>query len=177
MKTVFRCLALSFLLAPAAVFAHEPPAPDTSKADFLMAYDDVAKKVRDLAQAIPGEKYAWRPAEGVRSIGEAVQHIAGGCYFFSGMIGATAPADIKPEELEKVTTKPEVIASVDRSLNFCRALAEQATPEMLTKEIDFFGQKTNGRGLFLRLYGHDSEHLGQLISYARSIGIKPPWSQ
>jgi len=32
------------------------------------------------------------------------------------------------------------------------------------------------RAVYMAGYGHMSEHLGQLISYARSVGVKPPWS-
>jgi uncharacterized damage-inducible protein DinB len=31
--------------------------------------------------------------------------------------------------------------------------------------------------MYLRIILHDSEHMGQLIAYARTIGVTPPWSQ
>jgi hypothetical protein len=31
------------------------------------------------------------------------------------------------------------------------------------------------RGVFIALAVHGHEHLGQMIAYARSNGIKPPW--
>ena len=63
--------------------------------DFLFVWDDAAKKMTDLAAAIPAEKYAWRPADGVRSVGEVVQHVAGGVYYLTLMMGVTPPAGVK----------------------------------------------------------------------------------
>src|SRR6266545_3794657 len=56
------------------------PAPGF-RADALAQLDDVGKKIVDLAQAVPAEKYGWRPAEGVRSVSEVYMHIAGANYF------------------------------------------------------------------------------------------------
>src|SRR5690349_18327559 len=63
-----------------------------AKADYLMLYDGAAKKIRDLAAAIPEEKYGWRPSEGVRSVGEVVNHISGAAYLFGKVSGAAVPA-------------------------------------------------------------------------------------
>ncbi|TRX50456.1 DinB family protein [Fulvivirga sp. M361] len=42
-----------------------------------------ANRVGQLAEAIPEEKYDWRPAEGIRSAGEAVMHVAQANYWLS----------------------------------------------------------------------------------------------
>ena len=52
--------ALATAQAPAN--APAPAAPSTGfRADFLGQLDDVSKKILDLAEAVPGEKYSWRP--------------------------------------------------------------------------------------------------------------------
>ena len=43
------------------------------RAEFLRDLDEVQKKILSLADAVPAEKYAWRPAPGVRSVSE-VEH-------------------------------------------------------------------------------------------------------
>ena len=50
--------------------AKDTLAPPSSgfRAEFLKQLDDVEKKITDLAQAVPQEKFSWRPAEGVRSV-------------------------------------------------------------------------------------------------------------
>lgn len=163
------------LTLPALARAQAPAAP-TLKAEYLAEVADVEKKIRALAEAIPEEKYGWRPAPGVRSVGEVFGHIAGGNYFLTSLAGTATPADV-PKDVEQLTRKAEILAWLDKSFAHVRASVEAATPEQLAKEIDFFGEKTTGRGLYFKAYGHMSEHLGQAIAYARTIGIAPPWSK
>ena len=167
--------ALARAQAPAAAPPAAKAAPSL-KAEYLAEVADVEKKIRSLADAIPEEKYGWRPAPGVRSVGELFAHIAGGNYFLTGLTGAATPADV-PKDLEKVTKKSEILAWLDKSFAHVRASLDAAPPEQMAKEIDFYGQKTTGRGLYFKAYGHMSEHLGQAIAYARSIGVTPPWSK
>jgi uncharacterized damage-inducible protein DinB len=157
----------------AAMAAHQ-----AAKADFLASFDETAKKIRDLAEAIPADKYGWRPAKGVRSIAEVCEHIAGANIYFANALGVALPEGAgDPEAMEKMTDKKDAIANLDKYLAFGRSIAENATPEMLAKEYDFFGSKQSGRGMMLVMFGHMSEHLGQMIAYARSVGVTPPWSK
>jgi uncharacterized damage-inducible protein DinB len=181
-RKIVAAVALLALALPALARAQAATAPagapalPTLKAEYLAEVADLEKKIRALAEAIPEEKYGWRPAAGVRSVGEVFAHIAGGNYFLTSLTGVATPADV-PKDLEKVTKKSEVLAWLDKSFAHLRASLEAATPEQMAKEIDFFGQKTTGRGLYFKTYGHMSEHLGQAIAYARSIGVTPPWSK
>src|SRR5918911_2548697 len=61
------------------------------RAEFLHDFDDVSKKIVELAEAIPAAKYNWRPAAGVRSVSEVYMHIAGGNYFLATFAGAKPP--------------------------------------------------------------------------------------
>lgn len=188
LKNVSMTLACLALTLPLAAQAHdhegaEPAAgARTERSDFLYVWDDAAKKLTDLAAAIPAEKYAWRPAEGVRSVGEVVQHVASGVYYLTLSMGVKPPTGYPQtfEEagaLEKMTAKGDATASLAKALAFARVVAEGATQEQLEKEVTFFGSKVNGRTIFLMLEGHNQEHLGQLIAYARMNGVVPPWSQ
>ena len=149
-----------------------------AKADFLMLYDGVAKKIHDLGDAIPEDKYAWRPAEGVRSVGEVLNHVSGTSYLFGKVAGAEVPKGA-PADMEKgpdAKSKAEILAKLTEAIAYGRANAEAVTPEQLQQMVDFFGNKMSVRAVYMADYGHMSEHLGQLIAYAREVGVKPPWS-
>lgn len=47
----------------------------------------------------------------------------------------------------------------------------------LNKTATAEGQQTTYEGMLFILSGHTHEHLGQLIAYARSNGVVPPWSK
>jgi hypothetical protein len=43
--------------------------------------------------------------------------------------------------------------------------------------VEVFGQKNTTRGMWILAVTHLHEHLGQLIAYARSNNVVPPWSK
>src|SRR5438309_1288241 len=69
----------------------------------------VSRQLVALAEAIPAEKYAWRPGPGVRSTSEVFMHIALANFYLLSVTGPPMPPDLKSNTLEKtVTAKPEV---------------------------------------------------------------------
>jgi len=185
MVAVLSLLAGAAAPALAAGDHHEGEAAAEARPDlaaFLFIYDDAAKKLKSLAEAVPADKYAWRPAEGVRSIGEAFVHAGASIYLIASFAGAPLPEGAPKgfEEtlaLEKSADKKSAQTLLDDALSYGRKVAVGATPEMLDKPVDFFGNAIDGRTIFLLLAAHLHEHLGQEIAYARSNGVTPPWSQ
>jgi uncharacterized damage-inducible protein DinB len=177
------CGMVALGAAADAQMAAAPPASpaEANKRAFFFVWDDAAEKIVALAKAIPAEKYDWRPAAGVRSVAEGFQHIAGGVYYLTMMMGVQPP-DGHPQSmadagaLEQQTSKEAVLASLDRALAFGRRVVDGATPEQLGKAVNFFGSEVDGRTVLLVLNAHLHEHLGQEIAYARAIGVVPPWS-
>src|SRR6266850_1200226 len=77
----------------------------------------VSSQLLALAEAMPEEKFAWRPAPGVRSTGEVFMHLALANFYLLSVTGPKMPADMK-EGLEKsVTAKADVISWLKRSLD------------------------------------------------------------
>jgi uncharacterized damage-inducible protein DinB len=131
-----------------------------------------------LAEAIPADKYAWRPAPEVRSIAEVFLHVSAANYNMYRLVGARIPVGIDTKSMEQSTTdKVKVIATMKESY----AHAKQAITDMpdadLEKSMDWLGGKITERGVLLYIVPHIGEHLGQSIAYARMIGVVPPWSQ
>ena len=160
---------------PAAVATPKPAAAGYNR-EFAADLDEVQKKIIDLAAAIPAEKYSWRPAEGVRSIGEVYMHIAGGNYFLATFLGMQPPDDM-PKDIEKITDKKEVIAALQKSFDHLRTILKNTSDADLEKPVKLFGKPTTHRGVFVTALNHLHEHLGQSIAYARMNGIVPPWSK
>jgi uncharacterized damage-inducible protein DinB len=153
-------------------------------ADLLTPLDEMEKQVLALANAIPEEKYSWRPGPGVRSIQEVLLHIA----FGNRLLLDIANNQPKPELLEKQigdnskaesqkTAKAEVIKLVSDAFAEVRKSLEAERPTTLSRNAEFFSAPTTRRGILMRIDTHVAEHLGQLIAYARVNGIVPPWSK
>src|SRR5574341_1158299 len=115
--TVIRGAALALVLGAGALRAQQAPAG--AQGEILAAFDEAANKIVQLAEAIPAEKYAWRPAQGVRSIAEVVGHVTGGNYYLMGMAGVQAPAGT-PQDFEQMTAKADLIQALRQSIEHVR---------------------------------------------------------
>jgi len=135
-------------------------------------------KFTRLAEAIPAEKYTWRPAPDVRSFAEVFLHVSAANYNLYKLVGTPPPAGLDVRGLEKSTTdKTKVIATLKDSFAHAKD-AIRAMPEAdLEKSMDWFGGKNTERGILLFIVRHAAEHLGQSIAYARFGGIVPPWTE
>jgi len=148
---------------------------------YLADLDTLHARFMALANAIPAEKYSWRPTPAVRTISEAFMHVAGEWYYFMPLAFAgKPPADFgAPREklpaLEKIATKADVIAELEKSWVHGRKELVSADVSKLTAKYKPFGVAIDEAALAMADDLH--EHLGQLIVYARSVGVKPPWSK
>ncbi len=147
------------------------------KAEYLANFDDTAKKIVSLAEAVPAEKYGWKPGEGVRTAGEVYMHLASANFMIPNMLGAKPPADLKlGRDAEKtITAKDEILPLLRRAMEHARqsVVSGMDTPDKAAK---LFGRESTNAGVALLMITHMHEHLGQSIAYARSIGVAPPWS-
>jgi uncharacterized damage-inducible protein DinB len=135
-------------------------------------------KFTRLAEAIPADKYTWRPAPEVRSFAEVFLHVSAANYNLYKLVGTPPPPGFDLKALEKSTTdKAKVIATLKDSFAHAKK-AITAMPDVdLEKSLDWFGGKNTQRGILLFIVRHAAEHLGQSIAYARVVGIVPPWTE
>ncbi|HEV7967294.1 MAG TPA: DinB family protein, partial [Candidatus Acidoferrales bacterium] len=90
--------------APATQAKDTTPPSYDMKPQSLQDLDAMHQKFVDLATAVPADKYSWRPAEGVRSIGEVFLHIANANYNIPNLMGTPLPTGFDPKTFEKSTT-------------------------------------------------------------------------
>jgi uncharacterized damage-inducible protein DinB len=145
--------------------------------EFLDEVSYYEQRFERLADAIPSEKYSWRPSEGVRSIGEVYMHVVSANYGFAKMLGTPYPAGVDPKAImASATDKAKVVQALKDSFAQIRAAILAMKDSDLEKEIKTPRGPTTIRGSFFQISGHYGEHLGQSVAYARSIGVVPPWT-
>jgi len=172
-------LLLPLVFACAAVTLTAQPAPSKVpgfRGLFLKQLDDVQSKVVGLAEAMPQEKYSWKPADGVRSVAEVFTHIASANYFLPNFIGVKPPATFNPA-IAKETDKAKIIEALKGSFEHMRQVVTNMSDADLEKPVKLFGQDTTYEGVLFLIANHMHEHLGQSIAYARTNGVVPPWSK
>lgn len=135
-------------------------------------------KFTRLAEAIPADKYNWRPTPDVRSFAEVFLHVSAANYNLYKLVGTPPPTSIDVKGLEKSTTdKTKVIATLKDSFAHAKKAITAVPDSDLDKSLDWFGGKNTERGVLLFIVRHAAEHLGQSIAYARVAGIVPPWTE
>ena len=153
--------------------------------DLLRDITQVENKVLGLAKAMPEAAWSWTPGPGVRSTQEVFLHIASDNYFMPTMVGASAPAETKITsnydtaaafEKQKMT-RDQVMAELTKSFAFLKTSLSNTPDAKMDAQVEMFGQKASTRRVWVMTTTHLHEHLGQLIAYARSNKVTPPWSK
>jgi uncharacterized damage-inducible protein DinB len=168
------CLVLLFLNS-ASSFAQKYPE------GLWQGYDGEWKHVSEqliaLAEATPEDKFAWRPAKGVRSTSEVYMHIVDANFYLLSVTGPKMPGEINDDFEKTVTSKAEVIKWLKRSLEAVRVAHLAETPADLQRKVHIADRDATVEGMYLRIIVHANEHMGQLVAYARMTGVAPPWSK
>lgn len=173
MKKIFYLL---LLLGFAGRPMRAQSAPEGLWQGFDGEWKHVSSQLIALAEATPEEKFAWRPAPGVRSTSEVYMHIAIANFGLLAFIGPKKPADMKDGMEKSVTSKAEVISWLKRSLEAVKQAHLAVIPQDLQRKVHIYDRDTNVDGMYLRIIVHANEHMGQLVAYARMTGVVPPWS-
>ncbi|HLV88053.1 MAG TPA: DinB family protein [Candidatus Sulfotelmatobacter sp.] len=175
-------LACAIAIFSVSAFAADQPADHTApsydmKAQSLLDLETVQKKFVDLANAIPDDKFTWRPSPDSRSFAEVLLHVAGERYGILALMGAETPAGVDRKGLEKSTTdKARIITELNNSWEFARKTIDGMSNAEFAKLLPKLGPQANAGDVVYILVADAHEHLGQAIAYARENGIVPPWT-
>lgn len=168
-------LALIFLCTAApTLFAQK--APEGIWEGYDGEWTHVSQQLVALAEATPPEKFAWRPAAGVRSTSEVYMHIVIANFWLLSVTGPKMPAELKEGSEKNITSKADVISWLKRSLEVVKQAHLAETPKDLERKVHVADRDATVDGMYLRIIVHANEHMGQLVAYARMNGIVPPWS-
>lgn len=172
-----------------AVVALVAPTTDTLEAQAstwqevqVQDIETMHRKFKALAQAFDESHYDWRPMEGVRSVREVLGLAVAEAHLFPTGWGYDAPAGSEPgfyEELERAAALPkaEMVQELDTSFAFLIGVVRGMSEEERMAAGEYFGQPMPVHASVATAMNDMHEHLGQLIAYARTNEVVPPWSR
>jgi DinB superfamily len=165
------------------VFAQGPGANRVA-AIFQNQLTLVESDVVSLAEAMPAEKYDFKPTAGefagVRTFGEQVKHLATMIYMTSAIVleekspygpgtNDNGPDDVKGKEA--------IVAYLKASIAYARkAMGSLTEQNALDPLKTYFGSQPRAEVASGVAY-HSYDHYGQMVVYARMNGIVPPASR
>ena len=188
MRPSFFWAVTALMLASVSRSGAAQNAPNTEAAievrkQFMADLDSLQSKFVRLAEAFPADKYSWRPAPGVRSVGEAFMHVASEFYVFTPMAygGQRSPVIQQGQgnfqKFESMSSKDDVMKHLKEGFAYAKTQLNGMDAAQLAGTKKLFGRDMTIIETSLIMSGDLHEHLGQLIAYARMNGVKPPWSK
>src|SRR5262245_12873385 len=189
--------ALLLLAGRGLAAAQQPTAAELSRKEtvasaLLRGIQFQEYELRSAAEAMPEEKYSYRPAEGkfkdekpefgpaeVRTFAEQVKHVACANFGFAAELDGLKP----PDACDKggpspARTKKELLIYLRDSFAAIRKTLSAITAQNMYEPIEgpYAGPNTR-LGLATVVIWHCADHYGQMTLYLRQNGIVPPASR
>jgi hypothetical protein len=171
---VMRALFVTCLAAaPAALLAQQSTTPVTDAVRRLSQRRGGVMAA--AAEAMPADKYGFKPTPQQMSFGELVHHVAGSNRFLcSAIAGVPAPA-MREGDSGATASKDSLVADLKASFAFCDSALAKVDDSKLGESVPFFGGRQASRALALIDLAMDwADHYGQQAMYLRLNGILPP---
>lgn len=172
---------LALLIAiqnPASAFAQQSqsaraqPTHANPMTRVLQLWWSIADYIVQAAEAMPEDKYSFRPFADVRSFAEEIGHVADEHFLRCSRVRGEAPPAMTIEG--NITGKEELVAKLEESTAYCNGVYETMTDGDLARSW----QQGNTRGINLgplvANIAHDNEHSSSIIMLMRMAGITPP---
>jgi uncharacterized damage-inducible protein DinB len=140
---------------------------------FLAHWRDTREYTLAILDAMPAEHFTSKPDAAQRTFGEQMVHLAqANNAYFQGLRLAPAPEG-KADPADKASVRNFVNASFDF---IARTLDRMQENDWTRKDVKLFqrGQVHSTVDICMRAYMHTAHHRGQVVTYLRVKGIKPP---
>ena len=160
--TVRILLILCCLLAAAATgYSQAAPekAPDVST-ELRNNFNEVNDWIVKSADMVPAEKYSYRPVDTVRTFGQLIAHVTDSYNFFCAR-GVGNKVEYTDAVEKGGTDKDTLLPKLKEAVGRCNAAYNSNNGQL--------------RPLLSNI-GHTNLHYGNIITYLRMMGLKPPSS-
>jgi uncharacterized damage-inducible protein DinB len=152
------------------------------------SFRTVRKNTIQVAQDIPDDKYGFRAADGVMTIGEMLAHLAASTHWAEQLHFVEQKKDVGMEDFgrymaeskaltDSLKTKAEIIAALESRGRDFAARLEAMTEAQLAERVAFptpIQPPSRSRfEMLLSVKEHEMHHRGQLMLVERILGIVP----
>ena len=135
-----------------------------------------SKNITAAVEAMPPEKFSFKPTAAQNSYAHLVIHIAESNFrFCSAVSGVAAPEQPK---LAETDSKDKLVAAVRSSFDFCSSSLAKLDDSHLADSIELFpGRQFTRAAAVLITAGSWSDHYSEQAMYLRLNNILPPTAQ
>jgi uncharacterized damage-inducible protein DinB len=132
---------------------------------------------RRMLEALPDDRWDFRPAPGARTLGELVAHLYGDelATWKAFQEGALSEAEHRAEAGPPVTSKSRAFELAARAQARRGQVLAYLKPEELARDVALFYGTFKGAAVAGFVYDEHWHHRGQLSVYLRCLGLEPPF--
>lgn len=171
-KALYLALAL---LCATAVFAQESKPSSNPVSDTVRAMlGGRAKNLTAAVEAMPADKYGYKPTAEQMTFADLVAHIADGNNFYCSKLANQA----QPEKASHGAPKDKLVAELKKSFDYCQTALKGVQDSQLGEQVVLFGgQAAPKAAALIGLSNGWADHYGLAATYLRLNGILPPTAQ
>jgi len=165
-------------LAPVVSFAQTTPTPSTSPvADAIRTtLANYSKNMIAAADAMPADKFAFKPTPEQNSFAHLTLHISQSNYAFCSKIGGVAAPEVP--KLTDADSKDKLVAALKTSFDFCSTALAKVDDSHLAESMPLFNNQNASRAsIILTLARSWADHYSAQSMYLRLNGVLPPTAQ
>ncbi len=170
-----RTIVIPALLLLAAVAAQTTSGPTNNPVS--TALRDVLpgrqKNTVAAVEAMPADKFNYKPSADQRTFGQLVVHMAETNYLLCSKAAAVSAP--KVEDAKDSDSKDKLVAALKASFDFCSdALAKMDDSKLAETTEGFGGKQVTRAWISLVLAGTWADHYAEAAMYLRLNGVLPP---
>jgi hypothetical protein len=133
------------------------------------------KNMVGAAEAMPAEKYSFKPTPEMNTFAHLVMHITQSNNNLCAKVSGAAAPDVKIADTDP---KDKLVAALKGSFDFCSTALANADDSKLGTTVQLFGPKPLPMAAaWFALYGGWNDHYSEQAVYLRLNGILPPSAQ
>jgi len=157
-RTALVCCCIVMIVIPAHAQAPQKPSTDVA-AMLQFGFNEVSGWITKSAELVPADKFTYQPSKDVRTFGQQIAHVADSYGYYCGR-AAGRNAEWSDAVEKGGTDKATLLAKLEKARLACEAVYKRGglAPALMQN------------------IAHTNLHYGNVITYMRMLGLKPPSS-
>jgi uncharacterized damage-inducible protein DinB len=139
---------------------------------FIEKWDNSKDYLVAVAEAMPEDKYDYKPAEREMSFREQLFHIQDNMNWL-GTTHFSGEKYVKKEAV-KGLSKAQIIQEIKASFDKAKAFVQNTNDIELSQKVDFFAGPKSKLQILNLMQDHVTHHRAQILVYLNLNGIQPP---
>ncbi len=147
---------------------------NTVKTAFLEKWENSKNYLIQIAEAMPIDKYGYKPTEREMDFKEQLLHIRENSLWLSTTYFTDKKFDRKAIEKQEFKNKEELVEAIRKAFNDVATIIKNTDPKEFKDEVKFFAGPKSKLQILNLIQDHVTHHRGQLIVYLNLNEVTPP---